>query len=130
MFHIIIFYSILKYDYFWSTNGIATDNQVDTISKSDWSIFGGDGISGPSLFNLTGNTSRGFRYGSTRFDNSGYSYTERATIIFGRKTYLNGELIYTFPESNFTGNYNLILFGRFNNSTTSSLGFSPDLVAY
>ena len=101
--------------------------EVDTISKSEWSIFGGNGA-GNSMFNLTGNKSRSFRYGSTKWNNSGFSYTERAKIIFGREVYLNGKLVYTFPESTFTGNYKLILFGRFNNS--NSLNDAGDTTIY
>ena len=101
--------------------------EVDTVSKSEYSIFGGAGV-GSSRYNLTGNASRSFRYGSTNYNNSGYSYTERSKIVFGREVYLNGNLIHTFPESNFTGDYKLILFGRFNNS--NSLNDSGDTTIY
>lgn len=91
--------------------------EIDTVSKNNVSVFGGDGSTTTNtLFNLTANNTRSFRYGTTKWDNSGYSFSERAYIVFGRELYLNKELIYTFPETTFKGNHNLILFGRFNNS--------------
>lgn len=75
--------------------------EVDTVSEDDMSVFGAAG-SGSNMFNLTGNTTRSFRWGTQRKNSTGYSCKERAKIVFGQKVYLNGELIIEYNPETFT----------------------------
>ena len=109
----------------------ATQNtvfEIDTVSEDDYSVFGADGI-GENMFNLTGNSTRSFRWGTQMWNGSGYSCQERMLISFGQKIYINGNLVKEFNAETFTTD-EVYLFRRKNDGADQRISSIYSLKVY